>query len=110
MPRYSSSMTQRRRSRNYRDHLPKDFTLRDEANAITAWAFRNGPLERFHQGENSELLENTSLRRITGPEMKELMINASEYMEKILRLRDSHPAAYAQEILFFSKYCKGWVR
>jgi len=28
--------------------FPGGFTLRDEANAIVAWAFRNGPLEDLH--------------------------------------------------------------
>lgn len=39
------------------------FTLRDEANAIVAYVLRNGPLERLHAGESSELLEKSELSR-----------------------------------------------
>jgi hypothetical protein len=31
--------------------FPGGFTLRDEANAIVAYAFRNGPIEDLHAGE-----------------------------------------------------------
>ena len=62
--------------------FPGGFTLRDEANAIVASAFRNGPLEDLHAGEWSELLENEKLSRITDEEMKALMINACEAMGK----------------------------
>lgn len=40
--------------------FPNGFTIRDEANALVAAAFRNGPIENLHAGEWSELLENTS--------------------------------------------------
>src|ERR1044072_2130071 len=45
--------------------FPGGFTLRDEANAIVACAFRNGPLEDLHAGKYSELLEDRTLSRIT---------------------------------------------
>ena len=51
-------------------HFPGGFTLRDEANAIVAWAIRNGPLEDLHAGKHSKLLEDDSLGRITDAEMK----------------------------------------
>ncbi len=31
------------------------FTLRDEASALVAWAFRNGPLEGLHAGATSPI-------------------------------------------------------
>jgi hypothetical protein len=46
-------------------HFPGGFTVRDEANALTAFAFRNGPLEDLHVGQSSPLLDNPSLSRIT---------------------------------------------
>jgi len=91
--------------------FPGGFTLRDEANAIVAYAFRNGPLERLHSGEPSELLENPALKRISDAEMKELMLNACEHMEKLLRLKQEDPAAYYQKILKFNlQICRQWER
>ena len=29
-------------------YFPDGFTIRDEANALVAWAFRNGPVEDLH--------------------------------------------------------------
>jgi hypothetical protein len=34
------------------------FTVRDEANALTAYAFRNGFLEDLHAGKSSRLKAN----------------------------------------------------
>lgn len=93
------------------EFFPGGFTLRDEANAIVAYAFRNGPLERLHEGAPSELLEDPNLSRITNAEMKELMLNACEHMEKLLRLKQEDPAAYYQKILKFNlQFCRQWER
>lgn len=54
---------------------PAEFTLRDEANAICAYAFRNGPIENIHADG-----------RISDEEMKHLMIKACETMAKLLLL------------------------
>ena len=58
-----------------KEHLRKHpkLTLRDEANAITVYAFRNSCLEDLHAGVYSPLLEDDSLCRITDKEMKKLM-------------------------------------
>jgi hypothetical protein len=45
-----------------------DFTLRDEANALTAYAFRNGFLEDLHAGKPSSLLNQPGYSRITDDE------------------------------------------
>jgi len=58
------------------DTTAVDFTIRDEANALISWAFRNGPIENLHAGRYSELLEVDSLIRITDNEMKAIMLNA----------------------------------
>src|SRR5436190_23857236 len=75
--------------------FPAGFTVRDEANAIVAYAFRNRPLETLHAGRVSPLLEDPSLSRITDREMKELMLNACEHVEKLLRWKQSDPEHYA---------------
>jgi hypothetical protein len=93
-------------------HLwPGGFTVRDEANAIVAWAFRNGPLEDLHAGKYSELLEDESLSRLTDSEMKRLMLHACEQMEKILRLKEANPEEYAVQIRSYNfRFCRRWQR
>ncbi len=87
-------------------------TVRDEANAIVAFAFRNGPLEDIHAGEYSaDLLENPELSRLTDTEMKQLMLFACEAMEKVLRLRDEEPDVYAKFIAMQqTSFCGDWQR
>jgi hypothetical protein len=90
---------------------PGGFTLRDEANALTAYAFRNGPLEDLHAGKPSPLLDNPSVSRITDAEMKELMINASEHLAKMLALRDAEPEKYRRFVQAYGMmYCRRWQR
>ena len=91
--------------------LADGFTLRDEANAIVALAFRNGPIEDLHAGESSELLENPELSRITDDEMKALMINACEHVAKLLELKETDPEEYYRQMLSYNHmYCRRWER
>ncbi|MFL5242709.1 MAG: hypothetical protein ACJ8FY_11430 [Gemmataceae bacterium] len=91
--------------------FPGGFTLRDEANAIVAWALRNGPLEDLHAGKHSKLIEDDSLSRITDNEMKELIIHASERIESLLRLKEDDPKRYAVLIKGHNiSYCGTWER
>jgi hypothetical protein len=88
-----------------------EFTLRDEANALTAFAFRNGFLEDLHAGRHTPLLEDASNSRITDPEMKRLMIEASKKLEELLRLRWASPAEYEEFVRSYNRrYCRGWER
>jgi hypothetical protein len=87
------------------------FTIRDEANALTAFAFRNGFLEDLHAGQDSPLLDDPGLSRITDEEMKRLMIEASEKLAEMLRLKRDNPIEY--EILvrsYHRMYCRKWER
>ncbi len=91
--------------------FPDGFTLRDEANAIVAIAFRNGPIEDLHAGKWSELLSNLELSRITDDEMKTLMVNASEQVAKLLKLKEVAPQEYYRQMLSFNRmYCRRWER
>jgi hypothetical protein len=91
--------------------FPDGFTLRDEANAIVAMAFRNGPIEDLHAGKSSELLSNPELSRITDDEMKTLMINACEQVAKLLELKDTDPEGYYRQMLSYNHlYCRRWER
>jgi hypothetical protein len=91
--------------------FPGGFTLRDEANAIVAKAFRNGPLEDLHAGKHSELLEDDSYSRITEAEMKQLMLNACEQVAALLRLKQESPKEYEFEVKYFAAtFCAQWDR
>ena len=88
-----------------------DFTLRDEANALTAHAFRNGFLEDLHAGKPSPLLDQPGYSRITDDEMKRLMIEASEKLARMLTLKQQNPTEYDQFIRKYQRaYCRTWKR
>ena len=89
--------------------MERPLSLREEANAITCYAFRNGFIEDLHAGTRSELLDDPELSRITDEEMKKLMIESSQGVAKLLELRDSDPDAYWRKILFIhNSYSKHW--
>jgi len=91
--------------------FPDGFTLRDEANAIVAKAFRNGPIEDLHAGKWSELLNDPSLSRITDEEMKTIMLHACRTMVELLEMKERDPEAYYQEIMTYNfRYCRRWER
>ncbi|MFB3893593.1 MAG: hypothetical protein ACE15C_16390 [Phycisphaerae bacterium] len=80
---------------------PREFTLRDEANAICAYAFRNDPLfEAIHE-------EN----RITDAEMKTLMVSASAHLAKLMAMKQESPEKYDRFIReYHGKFCLNWER
>lgn len=95
----------------FTSHFPDGFTIRDETNALVAWAFRNGPLEDLHAGKHSELLEDPSLSRITDEEMKTLMISACRQLAKLLELKETNPAEYERQMKSYNwRYCRRWER
>ena len=92
-------------------NFPGGFTVRDEANALTALCFRNGPIENLHAGKYSELLENPSYSRITDGEMKKLMISASSQLAGLLLLKETEPEKYWEYIKHSAQiYTQGWER
>lgn len=88
-----------------------EFTLRDEANALTAFAFRNGFLEDLHAGQSSLLLNQPGYSRVSDEEMKRLMIEASEKLEQMLRMKREQPAQYEYFIRDYQRrFCRTWKR
>jgi hypothetical protein len=88
-----------------------EFTLRDEANALTAYAFRNGFLEDLHAGKSSPLLEQPGYSRISDDEMRKLMIEASAKLEEMLRLKREEPGKYELFMRDYQRrYCRKWKR
>jgi hypothetical protein len=88
----------------------RKWTVREEANAITVWAFRNGYIEELHAGKYSELLEQPGLSRITDAEMKKLNVGISTKIAEILTMRDTNPEEYEKKIDFFLRYCAQWEK
>ena len=88
----------------------RKWTIREEANAITVWAFRNGFIEELHAGKHSELLEQPGLSRITDEEMKKLNIGISTKIAEILALRDANPGEYERKIDHFLRHCRYWEK
>jgi hypothetical protein len=83
-----------------------EFTLRDEANAICAYAFRNGPIEDIHASVDSDRRP-----RITDPEMKEVMIDASSKLAKLLEMKAADPRGYRDFLKDYHHiYCWKWER
>ena len=73
-------------------------TIREEANALTCWAFRHGYIEELHAGKHSELLETPGLSRITDAEMKKLMIGASAKLAELLAMKQTDPNEYWRQM------------
>jgi hypothetical protein len=91
--------------------MERPLTIREEANALTCFAFRNGYIEELHAGKYSELLEKPELSRITDAEMKKLMIQSSAALAKLLALKESDPEKYWRDLTKFHKdYCWKWEK
>ena len=87
------------------------WTTREEANALTCSAFRNGYLEELHAGKHSELLEKPGLSRLTDTEMKKLMIQASARLAELLEMKEKDPEKYWNLIKYFNEaYCGRWEK
>jgi hypothetical protein len=90
---------------------PNGFTERDEANALIAMVFRNGPIEDLHAGQYSTLLDDASLSRITDEEMKVLMISATRLLAGLLRAKADDPDFYHRWMKTYGRmYCRRWER
>ena len=84
-----------------------EFTLRDEANALTAFAFRSGILEDLHAGKDTPPLDDPGLSRITDDEMRRLMLEASKKLAEMLRLKRDNLTEYAILIRSYHRmYCR----
>ena len=91
--------------------MDRPLTIREEANALTCCAFRNGYIEELHAGKHSELLEKPELSRITDAEMKKLMIGASSKLAELLAMKETNPDEYWRQLTFFNKsYCGHWEK
>ena len=91
--------------------MKRPVTIREEANALTCIAFRNGFLEELYAGKHSEILEVPGYSRITDAEMKRLMIGASAQVAKLLGLKENDPDEYWKQITYFNEnVCARWEK
>jgi len=78
--------------------FPGGFTIRDEANALVAYAVRNGPIEDMHE-------------RITQEEMKTLMLYACEHLDVMLTVKERNPDTYGRWVRAYAMaHCSEWER
>jgi hypothetical protein len=95
----------------FEEYFPGGFTVRDEANALVARAFRDGPLEDLHAGKHSPLLDDETLSRITDEEMKTLMTYACRQLTELFQLKTKNPDEYQRQIKSYAvRYCRSWER
>jgi hypothetical protein len=88
-----------------------EFTIRDEANALTAFAFRNGFLEDLHAGKPLPTAQQSGFSRISDEEMRRLMIEASGKLARLLKMKQQDPQKYEAFIRQYNKnYCRSWKR
>jgi hypothetical protein len=87
------------------------FTIRDEANTLTAFAFRNGFLEDLHAGKPLPAAQQSGFSRISDDEMRRLMIEASKKLTQLLKMKQQEPQKYETFIRQYHKiYCRSWKR
>jgi len=88
-----------------------EFTVRDEANVLAAFAFRNGFLEELHAGKSSPVLSQPGYSRISDDEMRRLMIEASAKLADMLRMKQEEPDQYEIFVRNYQRrYCRRWER
>lgn len=94
--------------------MPKRRTILDpelagEAKSLVALAFRNGPVEDVHAGnECPTCASNPEYSHITEAEMKSIMKNAVDTLYKLLWMKENDPEKYAASIEFGSQYTHSW--
>lgn len=89
--------------------LPLDPIRSAEAKALTALAFRNGPIEDLHAGKACPLCAgNTECSHVSDEEMKEIMKAAVNAMYRLLWQRDHDPDAYLKSLLQGERFTLRW--
>jgi hypothetical protein len=86
-----------------------DSSLAIEAKAITALAFRNGPIEDLHAGKACEVCAGRSeFSHVSDEEMKRIMKAAVNAMYRLLWQRDHDSEAYLKSLAFGERFTQKW--
>lgn len=83
--------------------------LADEAKALVALAFRNGPIEDVHAGkECPTCVGKEEYSHITQDEMKQIMKRAVDKLYALLWIRTHCPDVYEPVLRAGNHYTVGW--
>ena len=86
-----------------------DPSLAIEAKAITALAFRNGPIEDLHAGKACEVCAGRpEFSHVSDDEMKRIMKAAVNAMYRLLWHWDRDLEAYVKSLAFGERYALHW--
>jgi len=86
-----------------------DPSLAIEAKAITALAFRNGPIEDLHAGKTCVVCAGRpEFSHVSDEEMKRIMKAAVNAMYRLLWQRDHDPEAYLKSLAFGERHTQKW--
>ena len=89
--------------------LPIDVQLADEAKALVALAFRNGPIEDVHAGKECPTCAGRAeYSHITQNEMKQIMKRAVDKIYALLWIRTHSPEVYQAVLKAGNRYTAGW--
>ena len=83
--------------------------LAREAKALTALAFRNGPIEGLHAGKPCTACSGRAeFSRISDEEMKQIMKAAVDTMYRLLWQREHDPVAFEKSLTLGDRYTQRW--
>ena len=86
-----------------------DPKLATEAKSLVALAFRNGPIEDVHAGQECPNCAGKSeYSHITQAEMKSIIKQAVDIVYKLLWLKQNDPEKYDATLEFGSRYTHSW--
>ena len=86
-----------------------DLELANEAKALVALAFRNGPIEDVHAGKECPTCAGKKeYSHITQGEMKQIMKRAVDKLYALLWIRTHYPDVYEPAVRAGNRYTVGW--
>lgn len=86
-----------------------DTELANEAKALVALAFRNGPIEDVHAGKECPTCAGKEeYSHISQDEMKRLMKRAVDKLYALLWIRTHSPEVYEAVVRMGNRYAIGW--
>ncbi len=86
--------------------IPK---LAEEAKAVVALAFRNGPIEDVHAGKPCPTCHSDpAYSRISDAEMRLIMKNAVDWIYSLFWLKETKPEQYEAYLKMGALYTKSW--
>lgn len=86
-----------------------DPELAQEAKALVALAFRNGPIEDLHAGTRCpQCSGKAEISHISDEEMKHVMKAAVDALYRLLWLREHDPETYREQLAFGGRLTLRW--